>query len=548
MALLTLPNTDDGKGHFACSLDYYGGGLDSLAHAQALADKCDIVVGEADLTGTNDFGSWGDDMVARNADILLMSYGRTAESATSSFPAAYYALTRSGSQISAGSSRKVMQPGAAGVYNDPRGFAAASWDDWRGRDALRINSDYNATYGANSLRGIYLDAAHATTFKATQVKPGTSTPYSKAEWIDKVRSVGDTAIALDANTWVWANMLLSGGAYLLGEPPTRDGLSHFLGGVAEGFLRGNFDNATAFPDDTALGKAIDMMIDAQVSLSKRIWVKTQIGNSATGTAPAGWANFTASEQDQWKRFGYVAYLIGNRGKAWFEFVKEVAEKPWDETHAYYSIDLGAPLDTAATWAATKTGNVGKRRYTNGVAYLTATGGSITADRGYVDPVSGAVYDIAATVTLPPNTGLILTLAPAPPVGNADAPAIAILGPSGTVTPPTTALGRATVTDADGISSVTMRIDGDPVVTPALALGVYSHDFGGLSPGDHALTVTAIDNFADPTKRRTSTKTQIFTVAVPPPASGAGPGADSATILISTDVAEITLKLRFRSLS
>lgn len=552
MPLLALPNTDDGKGHFACNLHYYTGGLDSLAHAQALADKCDIVIGEADLAATNDFGTWADDMVTRNADILNVAYGRTADSTSAAFPSAYYAKDKDGIKVSIGT-RKVMQPDALATYNDPRGFSGASWKDWRAKDGLRLISDYNTAYGANSLRGLYLDAAHASTFKGVQVKPATTTPYLRSEWVDLVRSVGDAAVAADANTWVLANLLLSAGAYLAGEPPTRDGLAHVLGGLAEGWIRANYDPLTSYPSEATLGKAIDMMIDAQSTLTKRILVQVNIGNAAIGSAPAGWSNPSAAALDQWKRYGYCAYLIGNRGKAWYEFVKELAEKPWDETHAYYSVNLGVPLDTAASWAATKSGSVGMRRYTSGVVLLSATGGSVTADRNYIDPVSSATYATGSTISIGPNTGLLLTLGSAPPAGNPAAPVHTLLAPLATVTPPSTALVRVRVQDADGIGAYYMKLDGDPLIIPSVdssggvANIILSHDFGLLSAGDHTVETWTQDAHTPGADVRETTSRFIITVAAAPPLTGAGPGADAKTITVSSDVNEITTKLRLRGI-
>ena len=178
--------------------------------------------------------------------------------------------------------------------------------------------------------------------------------------------------------------------------------------------------------------------------------------------------------------------------------------------------------TSATGAPGSFSNIGGETTSTHViaaatagAFLTCV---VTGHNGSGDVAATALSVGPVTPLVPPNT----------------APALSLSGPSTVVQLPATPQVTATVTDTDGVASVTISLDGgSPVAMTNTTGNLYFTDLGTLAVGAHSVSVVATDSNATPAS---TTVTAAFTVVAP-----------MTTITISNDVEEIELRFHQRGL-
>jgi hypothetical protein len=148
-----------------------------------------------------------------------------------------------------------------------------------------------------------------------------------------------------------------------------------------------------------------------------------------------------------------------------------------------------------------------------------TTGNLTfiADRDYKDPIAGTTYATGATVTLTPNTGLLL-IGTAVGTPNSGAPSIAFLNPAAIFSDSPTQTVQVSITDPDGIASV------GHLFQDGVDIGALTNMGGGLYQKTGVtftanvaslLSVTATDAHSSPLSR-TQTFTALYQTNAPPP--------------------------------
>ena len=220
-------------------------------------------------------------------------------------------------------------------------------------------------------------------------------------------------------------------------------------------------------------------------------------------------------------------MLGQRGTAMMEFVSAApGTKPWAETHAYYDQNLGAPGITSALLSdMAYAGGLYTRPFANGAVVVNPTGtpAPYTPPPGkiYKNPETNTTVANPASIQIPAHDGMMLIDTAGAGGGNPAAPVVTITAPldGATYGPTQTVNATATATDADGIASVTMKLDGGNANTATLTGGIYSFNFGVLQPGSHTISVTATDSNGAPL---TTTASANITVNAPPPPN-TGPG-------------------------
>lgn len=523
--------TDDGKIHRGLS-GHYDGDIPNLATAQRIAANFDIDVANVDTnpsTGaitTDRFQGFLDEMRLVNPSFKAAPYtkGPQINEGVSYYPNDYYSHVcpwPSGAKITTFSaSIYVAQPVVAAgqsAFVDPRGWTAHSFKEQRARDSWGIVDRYNTVMGAGMLDAVYADSMGTSSYKGTNCNPDTGSLATKAEWLDFVQQIGDELRSRSSGRLVLANGLISGASYY-GSGGGQDLLNHVDGGLAENWYRNNFGAASAFHTEAGFRQDLDMVKDAN-DRGKMFW---GVVNLCNDTAGSGTCSFTAAQIEQWWRYSTAAYLLSNCGWSLFEFRTFVPTvKGWDEDHPYLHVDLGAPIDAQSfatgkqhTEPSQPAGNatyVYRRRYTNGCAYVNPGTApvKITLDRDYRDPVGigSALYAAGSTLTLAAQSGLILRTQAATG-GNAGAPVVTITGPATSVqTAAVTA--TATVTDADGVASAEVSLNGGAYQPMTLAGGVWSRALT-LASGANTLSFRATDTNASPLTSTPVTRTVTYT--------------------------------------
>lgn len=545
-----FPNTDDGTGHFGCSLDYFPGGIQSggvtptntaLQNAQRLAAFCDVVKGNIQVNPTTNaittdkWNGLADDMMLTNPSLVNMVYTKGDEISPSDafgsntsktvFPIDYYAHAApwpSGAYLNTFSaSIWIAQPSTTpqnSAYNDPRGWTSHSFPEQRARDAWSIVAIYNAVFGAGTITAVFSDSVGGGTFKGSspgpQVKPDGSGAYTRSTWETDMWTNLSQQVRNTRNphpgTWpVFCNSLKDGtniqhassGLNTIGSVNGSPGV--WDGGFSEGFLRSNFASPTAFFTETQWQQCVDGAIAIQ-SAGSYIWEVTNLCNA---TAGSGTCPFTTSAQrNQWRRYTFCTYLLSNRGKAFFEFVDTTGTKPYDEfaNLNFYSVDLGASTESPSATGMKHAGSVGSiyyRSYTLGRVFCNPTGSSVswTADQDYYlvasDGTRSGTKLVAngATLTLAANDGVIGYFAPpAPP----PSPTVTLISPapSSTVNTATVSL-IVTAADANGtlVNSVTCKVGSGAVQNMIPTAGSNQWTLNvTLASGANTLTIKATD--------------------------------------------------------
>lgn len=532
---------DDGKGHFYCSMDYFGS-VDTSAHGVLLANgdathpKHDYIRSWTRLDiGTNNLKTFEPAMRAANSSLVVLGYMKSdvvipgAGKDPSNFPEAYYSHTCSGSRITQGSAGDFgMQPDATASYSDARSFSSTNWASWKAQDCTHALDNFNATYTAGQ-QGVMLDSMGFGTF---QSQCNNGTPYTKPQWIQVLYGIADATVAQRLSMFVHTNGLSSTQAFYnprnSTSAPTSDMLFRCRGSEAESWIRGNYDAYGVWPvSDTAVPPAnracwqnsVQMLIDGDLGFNSYIAVTVNIANTVPGNQPPGFVAYTQAQIDQWKRFSYCTFMLGQRGRSMYQFVSAASTKPWDETHTYWVQDLGTPTTSPLTTAAMRDASgLYIRKWANGNVYVNPTAAAITviADQAYTNPDTGTSIANGAQITIPAHDAKLLLIDVSSPP-DTDTPAITVTSPTASqvyaaVTPVTL---TATVTDADGIATVTAQLDSGTTNTCTLvAADTYSFPFGLLSPGAHSITVRATDAY--PSTPLSSSKSVMFTVLDPPP--------------------------------
>jgi hypothetical protein len=114
-----------------------------------------------------------------------------------------------------------------------------------------------------------------------------------------------------------------------------------------------------------------------------------------------WTSSTAAQQDSWHRYSLATFLLGyQQGLTFYSFR---TDHLLSSTSAYENTPIGTP-----TGSYTKAGGVYQRNFTNGRVLVNPLTSSVTVSLGA--SFRNLDGNVVSSVTLPPHTGQILTLA------------------------------------------------------------------------------------------------------------------------------------------
>jgi hypothetical protein len=224
----------------------------------------------------------------------------------------------------------------------------------------------------------------------TPINPRTGTTYTGSQWLSLTSALSQKVqAAIGTSAPVFVNGLGSGPRYYKGDAPTSQLLNGIDGALAESWLHGGEQPLDWYPSEAQWKQNVDMLRDvAARGKVAMVTVKT-------------WGRGTQAQKDSWHKYSLASYLLAANGKAHFSFLREVTGDPTATDTLLSRVRIGAP---SASY--TKTGNLYRRAYTNGLVYVNPTGTTqkVALPQAYTT-TNGAVV---RSITLPPHTGEILS--------------------------------------------------------------------------------------------------------------------------------------------
>ena len=432
--VLALANTID-PAKFAihrASSGHYFNALPDVATAQKYAALMDIII-----SNPNKFESFANAMSQANSSLILGEYDKSIQSDKAiNFPEPYYAHSStpisSTNRITVFNKYYEMLANGLATYNDPRNFSSGTWREWIAKDHWKNVAAVNGQNSNSPLNAVDLDSLSQSV--GNPVDPATGAPFGQSAFTTISFTCGDECKNRKpaAGYWVVGNGLHDGPGYMGNSVTpanpsgsTQDLLPHLDVGIGENFMRSNGSPVTNFRTDRELEQNIDLCKSA-AARSIGIWVVVNINNSTAGGSGFVATSCTNAQADQWRRYTMAAYLIGNDGLCWYEFVQAISVLPWNEDHAWYHLVLGAPIDNLVNGAAYKDGTTGlyTRNFANGTVFIN----NRTTDYTFNPGVNYKLIDgtpVTGTVTIPTHDALIL-LGPGTPTntgGYTDVPVV-----------------------------------------------------------------------------------------------------------------------------
>ena len=342
--------------------------------AIATARAFDLVAGTE-----RKFGPYIADMKAANPNLVMLLYvnGVYANPLFEKFPDAWYARNADGGLVvSKAHNNLMMDMSNQNWLNNRAGYC---------RDT-RAKYGFDHCYIDNFGVGPVMNRN-----KTKPIDPRTGKNWTKpaklAADLEEARAIK----ALNPGTSVSCNGLADGSRYFKRPGETPVVLFEEVDAChAEIFLRDRNTGVFGFKTEIEWKRDVDMLVD----VGRR-------GKVAFTTTKMWKVSPTAAQADQWHKYSLATFLLGTDGRSYFHF--SVTQKGPDivKDHPWGRVDVGDPVGAYA-----KAGGAYRRNFTKGVALVNPTLTTVTVALGgsYRD-LNGVVR---TSVTLPPNTGEVLT--------------------------------------------------------------------------------------------------------------------------------------------
>jgi hypothetical protein len=346
----------------------------TLAQAQLQASRFDLIASHWAW-----YQPWVADMKAINPNLRLLAYvNGTFSSSTSSaqYPDSYYARDRNGNKVKAnGFGTYLMNPLS---------------DGWR----QEVANLCNTRIAASGYDGCFLDVmgtsgVNPTSVSSLPVDPRTGVAWTYKNWLDATTAEAEQVRTALAPRPVIGNGLGFGTSYFDNTAPRERILDGLDGGMAENFARASTSSVTLYKNEVNWKADVDMLVDAAAR------------GSTIVTTTKVWTSSTAAQQDSWHRYSLATFLLGyQQGLTFYSFR---TDHLLSSTSAYENTPIGTP-----TGSYTKAGGVYQRNFTNGRVLVNPLTSSVTVSLGA--SFRNLDGNVVSSVTLPPHTGQILTLA------------------------------------------------------------------------------------------------------------------------------------------
>jgi hypothetical protein len=259
-------------------------------------------------------------------------------------------------------------------------------------------ADYVAQSGYD---GCYLDMLGNATMGAGYVTAppvnGAGAPWTRAAWVGATSKLAAAVQAAHPTLLVVGNGLANGNQYF--DPasgPTSLLLNSLAGANAQGFIRAETDALTAFRPTKVWQRDVDMLADAGTR-GRFVMAMTKVAKPGT-----------AAQLQQVHRYALASFLLGTNGTQYFYFSPNgnddgVNAPDTPDDHVNPGMPLG-PYVAQASGAYVRSFSAGYAAVNPGTTTVTVNLGAT-----YVDLDGHSVQQ----ATLPPHTGMVFTVPPAP---------------------------------------------------------------------------------------------------------------------------------------
>lgn len=199
-----------------------------------------------------------------------------------------------------------------------------------------------AVAAASKFDGVYVDSVGMAPVSGgyTSAKPANQTTkveYSQTEWMAAQRDTLTVIKRALGSKYVMYNGLSHGDFYHKGTHVLAD--SEADGGMTEAWVRGAKSSLTSYPTAKKLQAEIDEMVSVQNKGQDFFaWTKA-------------WASGTEQQKADWAKFAFATFLLGYKGKAYFNFLPDNGIDRSVIRYPQLLNDLGLPLGDYSLSAA-----------------------------------------------------------------------------------------------------------------------------------------------------------------------------------------------------
>jgi hypothetical protein len=352
----------------------------TLEQAIALAKSTDLVV---DVP--QDLGGYVPAMKAANPNLKVLVYlnGTFAQhSQLNSYPSAEYMRNASGGVVESG-----------GWGNYLMQFEDTTWQNDRAatcQSLIATGPGYDGCFidmvGSGALIPNYLDTA--------PINPATGQVWTVTDWTNNVATLLQTIRAANPGAIIEGNGIDDGPRWF--DPSLNEQLmaSNVNIVMAEEWLIDSADSLDYYEPLSAWQQDVDAVQAVDAS-----------GEAVEATTKT-WGTGTPAEIAQWHSFALASFMLATGGHSYFSFLPNTLSGTWTDSPLEHQ-NIGEPLG-----AYGYSDGAYVRYFSEGLAIVNPglTTVTYTLPAGTYTGEDGTVY--AATITLPPHTGHVLSLAPA----------------------------------------------------------------------------------------------------------------------------------------
>jgi hypothetical protein len=366
----TLPSPAAAPAVWAAA--YATGGRVTGAEATAQAEAFDVI-GALPWTYRNDVAQ----MKAANPQLILLAYMNATfaqRNEGSRYPSSWYLRDAAGRQVrSRNFGNYLMDP------TDP------AWIDDRVDTCRRF-------LRLSHFDGCLLDMlgtapVHAGYVTAAPIDPSTGQPWTASAWLQATSALAADVKQGNEQASVVGNGLQNGTRFFDTVAPSSMILGEIDGGIAETWLRDASQPIDSYPDVAAWRASVQMLsaTDADVFVMTKTWT-----------------NGTPEQKEDWHRFAFASFLLGDVGHAFFTFSSARSSSLDPDTLAERT-SIGTP-----TAPLQRTGNVYERPFTDGLVVVNPgpAAASVRLEGSYLNDDG----DVIRSITMGPHDAAILTRA------------------------------------------------------------------------------------------------------------------------------------------
>jgi hypothetical protein len=353
----------------------------------AVAREYDVVSALPDQVN-----QWVPAMKEANPRLVLLAYMNGAfarKNQATAFPASWYLRNAAGQKLtSSGWGNYLMNPVEPGWIENRVAFC----------QSVLTTSGYDGCFvdmlGTAPVEGGYLA-------EGLPIDPRTGAVWTKADWLTATTNIEVRIKSALGTRPVIGNGLSHGARYFDATAPASSLVDAADGALAEQWLRKSGASATTYRTEAEWRQDVDLLVDAEAR-GRRPMVMVKLFTTAT-----------PEQQASWRRYALASFLLGTSGAGGFSFQTDSGVAA--PLGMLEGTAIGAPVGPYA-----QVGGAYVRPFSAGLAVVNPTSEPVLVP---VDAIyrslTGATVE--GLLTLPPNSGDVLTFVATPTTTTTEAP-------------------------------------------------------------------------------------------------------------------------------